>query len=219
MTSIPIRRDQLLRLLHGHPVQITTAAGLLEFEAAEPEPWVPMRKVDWSRHLSEVHRRAGIDPTGMEVWTNGAYEAFVKPLHADDEEAVDVEGMIHLSIKRMDRMAIMSWRVLQQIKNEVVGEFREAVELYPGEHRVADNANQYHLFVAPEGVDFPFGFPSGFVIDADETAIFNANGSPAFQEPREPGITVGDRILESRKANPDPKMEAAVRRIVKDGSL
>lgn len=70
--------------------------------------------------------------------------------------------MIHLSIRRIDRAPIHDWRELQQIKNLIVGEDHEAVELYPAESRVVDTANQWHLWcIATAGVAFPFGFATG----------------------------------------------------------
>lgn len=56
-------------------------------------------------------------------------------------------SIIHLSIKRNDRECIHDWRDLQEIKNQLVGEENEGVELYPAESRVVDLANQYHLWV------------------------------------------------------------------------
>lgn len=63
-----------------------------------------------------------------------------------------------LSIKRIDREAFHDWRELQSIKNAICGPDAEAVELYPAESRLVDTANQYHLWVLPEGRVWPFGF-------------------------------------------------------------
>lgn len=61
-----------------------------------------------------------------------------------------VEGVphaiIHLSIKNNDRSARHDWRDFQRIKNEIVGEHREMVELYPRETNKVDLSNQYHLW-------------------------------------------------------------------------
>lgn len=72
----------------------------------------------------------------------------------------DWPAMIHLSIKRNDRLAPgpERWRDFQRIKDEIVGPEHEAVELYPSSERVVDTSNQYHLWVMTEpGVVFPFG--------------------------------------------------------------
>jgi hypothetical protein len=74
--------------------------------------------------------------------------------------------MIHLSIKRLDKQPIHDWRVLQQIKNALMGEEFEAIELYPAESRLVDSANQYHLWVIDDpAARFPIGFTTRLVDD------------------------------------------------------
>lgn len=70
--------------------------------------------------------------------------------------------MFWLQIKRNDRLPIHDWRDLQEIKNMIIGPEYEAVELYPAEERVVDEANQFHLFVMgdPE-FRWDFGFSEG----------------------------------------------------------
>lgn len=73
-------------------------------------------------------------------------------------------GMVHLSIKRRDREPIRDWRVMQAIKNAIVGPEHEGMEMYPAESRRVDGANQYHLWVlADSSTQFPFGFTSRHV--------------------------------------------------------
>ncbi len=88
-----------------------------------------------------------------EVFKNDLYTVAVRPMFIKD-----IGLMIHLSIKRNDRECIHDWRDLQEIKNKLVGVEAEACELYPAESRLVDCANQYHLWVLPEGAMFPFGF-------------------------------------------------------------
>ena len=100
--------------------------------------------------------------TNRPVYKNDVYQVVVND--------VDVgEGwppMAHLSIKRIDREPIHDWRDLQEIKNQIVGDECEAVELYPAESRLVDTANQYHLWCIKEaGARFPFGFSERFVTD------------------------------------------------------
>lgn len=71
---------------------------------------------------------------------------------------------VHLTIRSVDGTARHDWRDLQRIKNELVGEEAEAVELYPAESRVVDTANHYHLWVFPEH-RFPFGMQQGELSD------------------------------------------------------
>jgi hypothetical protein len=78
--------------------------------------------------------------------------------------------MWHLSLKRRDREPIDHdrWRILQQIKNTLVGEENEAVEMYPAESRLVDTANQYHLWVfADPNERWPFGFTERYVTSTE----------------------------------------------------
>lgn len=110
-----------------------------------------------------------------EVWLNDQYQVAIdkKPRHA-------FPGMEiwHLSIKRLDKEPIHDWRDLQAIKDKLCGPHVEAIELYPHANRVADTANQYHLwaFISQKGqkvrkgvsnretVVLPLGFGRGFQI-------------------------------------------------------
>ena len=92
-----------------------------------------------------------------QVWMNSLYQVSVYRLEGD-------MGVIeHLSIKRRDRRIIRDWRHLQRIKNELCGPEREGVELFPAESRLVDTANQYHLYVLPEGVSLGLGFSERLV--------------------------------------------------------
>lgn len=159
--------------------------------------WQRMRRiVPIPEHLLNV-------PTDVpvEVWTNGEYEVFV--YYGDDGR----RGSVWLSIKRMDREIINDWRHKQQIKNEVLGSEREAVELYPRESRVVDNANQYHLYVAPEGCDWPVGFKGGMVLlREEEVRAFNDAPHPGKQRPMQPGLTIGQGIDNARLSEDDKQI-------------
>lgn len=64
----------------------------------------------------------------------------------------------HLSIRSIDRSARHDWRDFQAIKDQLMGEDAEAVELYPARARLLDAANQFHLWCLPPGCRFPVGF-------------------------------------------------------------
>ena len=49
------------------------------------------------------------------------------------------------------------WSVKQEIKNEVFGENRVAIEVFPMADRVVDVLDVYHLWVFPKNVSLPFG--------------------------------------------------------------
>jgi hypothetical protein len=86
------------------------------------------------------------------IYVNSRYQVAVHPASSSN-------AYIRLSIKNRDKSTRHDWRDLQRIKNELVGEDHEAVELYPAESRLVDMANQYHLWVFPKkDIVFNFGF-------------------------------------------------------------
>lgn len=98
----------------------------------------------------------------LPAYINDTYQVIV-------EEVKATEGypeLVHLSVRRLDRDVIRDWRDLQEIKNQLVGEECEGVEIFPAESRLVDSANQYHLWVFkdPE-VRIPFGFKERYVTD------------------------------------------------------
>ena len=51
----------------------------------------------------------------------------------------------------------LTWSEKQQIKNELFGENRTAVEVFPEEDRLVDTADVYHLWVFEKHFRLPFG--------------------------------------------------------------
>ena len=68
-----------------------------------------------------------------------------------------------MRICRIDLEKIHDWCVLQEIKNKIVGDEYEALELYPARSRHMDEGNIYHLWIlAPnEGEAHPPKIPVG----------------------------------------------------------
>lgn len=129
-----------------------------ELSEREP-PWHPLRpaKVDPEDAHADL-----FDATyegRAEVWLNDRYQVVSLPISFEEQGG---PRMLYLSVKRRDRSAVHDWRDLQRIKNQLAGEEAEAVELYPAESRLRDEANQYHLWcLMPPGARFPFGFDEG----------------------------------------------------------
>lgn len=121
--------------------------------------WEPMTKGALNPLVAQMPfaQREGI--VSIEAWGNRLYQATAFTFES---------GWTHVSFKRQDRAAVRDWRHMQTIKNEVCGPDREAVELFPAESRLLDSANEFHLWVAPAGVQFPFGFQERSVIDDAE---------------------------------------------------
>jgi hypothetical protein len=117
----------------------------------------------------------GVDEEFIRAWKNDRYTVW--------EFAVGY--WTHLSIKRNDQQPIHDWRHLQQIKNDICGPDREAVELYPASSRVIDSANQYHLWVLPKGRVIAVGATTRTVTTADKATVFGA-----VQRDFEEGISI-----------------------------
>jgi hypothetical protein len=88
-----------------------------------------------------------------------------------DEGIVLPEGWTWLNIiPKASGSHVRPWQDFQRIKNELVGEEREAVELYPAESRLIDTSNAWHLWCPPEGTEWPFGWFRGRLVYDYETA-------------------------------------------------
>ncbi len=64
--------------------------------------------------------------------------------------------VVHLWIRRHDGQMPRAWMDLQRIKNELIGENRVAVEVFPAVDNFRNSANMAHLWVLPEGMNLPF---------------------------------------------------------------
>lgn len=128
----------------------------------------------------------GVDEEPLhELWLNTEYEVFVR--YMNDSR----DGGLHLSIKRYDRQPPRDWRHLQSIKNEIAGPEREALELFPRESRLVDQANQTHLWVLGAGVMLPVGFPERYVTTEAQGRAMHPDAAKARQRPWEPGLSTG----------------------------
>lgn len=61
----------------------------------------------------------------------------------------------HVCIRNSDNTDI-PWREKQRIKNELFGKDRTAIEVFPTETELVDEANMYHIWVLPKGFTIPF---------------------------------------------------------------
>jgi hypothetical protein len=144
--------------------------------------WQPLRQLPFGPGQEDALLKIGSPNDRIESWANETYHVIARH---------QTSGVSWLSIKRHDRQPIMPWRHMQQMKNEVCGPEREGIELYPAESRLADNANEYHLWVFPEGYRLPLGFPEGMVTTDDQVRRFNDAPHNGRQTPWEPGLTTG----------------------------
>lgn len=74
--------------------------------------------------------------------------------------------IIHIAVRRLDAQPIRSWAALQRMKNELVGEDRVAVEVFPRASESVDDG-MLHLWVFGPGVGVPFGLhkPTGRFVE------------------------------------------------------
>lgn len=95
------------------------------------------------------------------AYTDGKYAVMVRTI---DTPFGKVE---HACIRNTGSTDI-PWKEKQKIKNELFGKERVAVEVFPRESELVDEANMYHLWVFQEGFSLPFGLKVG-----------DPNGKPA----------------------------------------
>lgn len=102
-----------------------------------------------------------------EYWINDLYQVQVT------RHGPEHHGLVQLNIRRRDGKPIFrDWRHFQQIKNELLGNECEAVEIYPAESRLTDTSNKYHLWGYPDPrFRFPMGFQERDVRDDDGTKV------------------------------------------------
>jgi len=154
-------------------------------------PWTPFESGSLPRADTPGLRRLHENLVG--VWLNSRYQVNV---YRWDFEGVPGGKMLQLSVKRRDKEVIRDWRDLQRIKNEVCGQECEAVELYPAESRLVDTANQFHIWVLPEGLRFPFGFTDGRLVS--ERSSLGARQRPWEPDGR-PADLMDDEVEEKMR--------------------
>jgi hypothetical protein len=89
-----------------------------------------------------------VDPNIDAVFTDDSGEYIVERTDLSNQKSA---FEFKLAVKRRDKQPIRTWRVLQDIKNQIAGDDRYAIEVYPPESEVTDTGNIYHLWVFPKG--------------------------------------------------------------------
>jgi hypothetical protein len=101
-----------------------------------------------------------LQQTSEKLFMNDVYQVTVSNVHTSP----NWPDTIHLSIMRIDKEPIHDWWDLQDIKNQLVGDEHDAIEVYPAESKIVDMANQYHLWVfADPSVRIPIGWQQRMV--------------------------------------------------------
>jgi hypothetical protein len=135
---------------------------LQEFTEADVQEAMRLTGADRATAIAALEA----ETRGVEYWINDIYQVALRRLAV----APGSTPMIHLNIRRRDGKPILrDWRHFQRIKNELIGEECEAVEIYPAESRLNDTSNKYHLWCfADPAFRLPFGMTRRDVIDADD---------------------------------------------------
>ena len=135
------------------------------------------RKLSWQEAKQYYHEMFDCD-----TYQNDIYSVMVFRNKKADWQVHEKSwkgNMTYISIKRKDKKAVHDWRHFQQIKNELVGDEVEAIELYPKESRLHDTVNQYHLFCLPLGTTFKFGWQERNVDYTPREGGYNKAGQRA----------------------------------------
>lgn len=81
---------------------------------------------------------------------NGIYAAMTRTVNTKWGK------VIHCAI-RNDTGTDISWKEKQWIKDSLFGKERTAIEVFPRDDRLVDEANMYHIWVFEKDFELPFG--------------------------------------------------------------
>lgn len=104
--------------------------------------WTPWQEIPWSDLVAH-----GAPRSVTRAWRNNYFIVQCVP---------EAGGVTRLMVRRNDAQPIRAWLDLQRVKNELCGPERYAVEVYPPQSQLVDDANLYHLWVFPEGGGLSF---------------------------------------------------------------
>lgn len=71
-------------------------------------------------------------------------------------QVIEKDGMTRALIRRNDETTKVSWKDKQRIKNELFGEEVTAIEVFPPQSRLVDEANIYWLWILPADSKYSF---------------------------------------------------------------
>lgn len=108
--------------------------------------WQPFERVHESENPARFAQQRERTGDLVSFWKNNVYSVQV---YARGDAT-------QLVVRRHDELGGIGWDDLQRIKNEIVGADRVAIEIFPAEDDVVNQANLRHLFVLPAGEPAPF---------------------------------------------------------------
>lgn len=117
------------------------------------QPWSKWELRRFPRGLPPSLARPWLDPP--ESWLEDSY---LNNRYSVQFSRIGGElEMLHLWIRRHDGEMPRSWADLQRIKDELVAVDRVAVQVFPAQEDLVDEADMAHLWVFPAGFRLPFG--------------------------------------------------------------
>lgn len=106
----------------------------------------------WKRELSPKQLGQGTGWFGEmdKVFSNGKYVVMSRNVNT-------LWGVVEHVCMRNATSTDIPWREKQRIKNELFGKEKVAVEVFPKESELVDEANMYHIWILPDKTILPFG--------------------------------------------------------------
>ena len=122
--------------------------------------WTKFQPAYYPAEHNELLTKLGMNKD-RESWRNSRYQVDLEFM-----EHPEIGRYVMIGIKDHERTARHDWRDFQRIKNELVGEQYDAVEVYPAEDKLVDTANQYYMFAFLD-LRLPFGFQGRLVAEGN----------------------------------------------------
>jgi hypothetical protein len=109
----------------------------------------------WTGGTVTARNRSSGEPSGVwSLFQNDLFIVTCVPFQCDWGWCVHVVMRLKPDATPLSGL---TWAVKQQIKDELLGPHRVAVEVFPPQAQLIDQADAYHLWVLPDGFQLPFG--------------------------------------------------------------
>ena len=113
--------------------------------------------------ITEKVRSWEVRPSPKEIGIGTGWFSEFDRVHTDGEFAIMIRtvetewgSVDHVCMRNLQSTDI-PWTDKQKIKNDFYGPERVAIEVFPRESELVDEAMMYHIWVLPEGMNIPFG--------------------------------------------------------------
>jgi len=108
-----------------------------------------MKKIAWSplQPIKPSERGLKLPPFATRAFSNNRFVVLINDKAPTSAGSATVALVVPNNAGRD-----VFWRDLQKVKNEIFGEEAVAIQYYPAESKLIDEANVYWLYVYPSGV-------------------------------------------------------------------